>query len=88
MPPILLLVYYLLLNMATLIVYVTDKFAARARRRRTRESTLLTLSVLGGAFGGLAAMLVFRHKTRKPIFWAANLLAAAGHLYLIGRLMG
>ena len=78
---------YLILNLAALAMYGADKAAAQQRRWRTRESVLLTLSLMGGAFGGLLAMLLFHHKTRKPAFWAANLLGAAGHLYLIGLLV-
>jgi uncharacterized membrane protein YsdA (DUF1294 family) len=81
------LAYYLIINIATFIVYWSDKSAARNGRWRTRESVLLTLSLFGGAFGGLLAMVLFHHKTRKPLFWAINLLGCAIHVYLIFQLL-
>ncbi len=77
------LAYYLIINIATFGVYWADKAAARRGGWRTRESALLTLSLVGGAFGGLLAMILFHHKTRKLIFWGANLIGCAIHLYLI-----
>ena len=75
---------YLLINLAALFTYGADKAAAKQHRWRTRESVLLALSMFGGAFGGLLAMFLFRHKTRKIKFWAVNLVGAAAHLMLIG----
>ena len=77
------LAYYLIINLVTFAVYGWDKLAAVQGRWRTRESVLLTLSAIGGAFGGLLAMILFHHKTRKTIFWVVNLVACAVHLYLI-----
>lgn len=87
MLPLIALVYYLILNLAVLVAYGVDKSAARRGRWRTRESVLLGLGLAGGAFGGLLGMVLFRHKTRKPAFWAANLTSAAVHLYLISQLI-
>jgi uncharacterized membrane protein YsdA (DUF1294 family) len=83
LPPSLLFTFYLIINTATLILYGKDKVSAQTRRRRTRETTLLSISLLGGAFGGLLAMFFFRHKTLKPIFWIANTAGAILHLLLI-----
>jgi uncharacterized membrane protein YsdA (DUF1294 family) len=77
------LAYYLVISIVTFIAYWWDKSAAREGRRRTRESVLLTLSILGGAFGGLLAMVLFRHKTRHTIFWVVNILGIVINLYLI-----
>ncbi len=83
MPPLPVLAFYLILNTAALVIYAADKAAARQGRWRTRETLLMGLSLAGGAFGGLLAMLLFHHKTRKLRFWLVNLLSAAAHLLLI-----
>jgi len=77
------LAYYLIINIAAFIIYGYDKFSAKRGGWRTPESVLLGLSLLGGAFGGLLAMLLFRHKTRHTVFWIVNLAGCAVHLYLI-----
>ncbi|RPJ43403.1 MAG: DUF1294 domain-containing protein [Chloroflexi bacterium] len=77
------LAYYLIINLATFVVYGWDKSSARQGRWRTQESVLLTLSIFGGAFGGLLAMTLLHHKTRKMVFWVVNLVGCAIHLYLI-----
>ncbi len=77
------LAYYLIINIAAFIIYGYDKFSAKRGGWRTPESVLLGLSLLGGAFGGLLAMILFHHKTRHTVFWIVNLFGCAVHLYLI-----
>ena len=61
--------YYLIItNIFTLIVYGLDKGRARSKKWRISEKTLLLLSLAGGSAGALAAMLLFRHTTRKLKF--------------------
>jgi uncharacterized membrane protein YsdA (DUF1294 family) len=81
--PSLAFAYYAIINIAAFVIYGYDKFSAKRGGRRTPESVLLGISLLGGAFGGLLAMIVFRHKTRHTIFWVVNLIGCAVHLYLI-----
>ena len=61
-------IYLLVVNLAAFIAFGADKHAAVSGRWRTRESTLLGLCLIGGAAGGLAAMHLFHHKTRKSVF--------------------
>ena len=56
------------LNLATYIAYARDKTAARQGRRRTPESTLLALGLLGGWPAALLAQQRLRHKTAKSSF--------------------
>lgn len=62
------LIYLVAINFVTFIIFGIDKFKAIKKKWRVRESVLLGLSAVGGCIGGLAAMYIFRHKTKTPIF--------------------
>jgi uncharacterized membrane protein YsdA (DUF1294 family)/cold shock CspA family protein len=64
------LVFYAAVSVVAFVMYWHDKSAARVSRRRTPESTLHTIGLLGGWPGSLIAMHVFRHKSAKPSFRA------------------
>ncbi len=69
MTPLALAISYLLpLNLVTFGLFWWDKQCAIHRRWRVPESTLLTLCLVGGAFGAKTGQGVFRHKTRKEPF--------------------
>jgi uncharacterized membrane protein YsdA (DUF1294 family) len=61
---------YPLLSVVALVLYGRDKSAAKSGgvRRRTPESTLHVIALLGGWPGALLAQRMFRHKTRKEPF--------------------
>lgn len=62
---LLLLAYVLIISLVAVGVTVYDKWAAKKRpKERTRESTLLLLSALGGSVAMLLTMLAIRHKTK------------------------
>lgn len=61
-------VYILAVSLLTWILFGLDKWKAIHGKWRIRESTLLGLSFIGGAVGGLAGMYLFRHKIRKMRF--------------------
>ena len=67
-PPVLALVYLGALNLFTVSLWWWDKQCAIRRRWRVPESTLLTLCLVGGAFGAKMGQGLFRHKTRKEPF--------------------
>lgn len=77
--------YLILLSLITFIAYHIDKKKAIKGAYRTKEKTLLLLSLFGGAFGGYPAMLIFRHKT-KGEHWYFTLVNILGIL-LHGALM-
>ena len=55
-------------------LYFIDKALAKAGAFRIPEKVLIFFSVLFGGVGGLAAMLIFRHKTKHWYFFLANSL--------------
>ena len=53
------------LSLISFLVTVYDKWAAKHNpRHRTRENTLLFLSLIGGSVAMFATMLMIRHKTK------------------------
>lgn len=68
--PWLLAVAYAVLSVACFTAYALDKSAARARRRRTPERTLLLLGLAGGWPGAVLAQQWLRHKSAKAAFQA------------------
>ncbi|RUM05801.1 DUF1294 domain-containing protein [Rhizobium chutanense] len=65
---------FLALNLIVFSVYFLDKRAARQGGWRISERTLLTLALIGGSLGAVAAQQILRHKTRKEPF--RSILAA------------
>lgn len=61
-------VYLWILNLLSFFLYGLDKYRAIHNQWRIPERLLLLLAVLGGAFGALFAMRLFRHKTKKTKF--------------------
>lgn len=57
-------------SVLTFVLFAWDKFRAGRAGRRISEWQLVVWSALGGWLGGLAAMLLVRHKTAKVTFWA------------------
>lgn len=73
---------YVLMSVATFVVYWHDKRAAERGRPRVPEKTLHGLEFLGGWPGALAAQQLIRHKNRKVRFflvtWSIGVLHVAG----------
>jgi uncharacterized membrane protein YsdA (DUF1294 family) len=65
---------YLIASTITFLAYGFDKSAAMNDRRRTPESTLHLLSLVGGWPGALVAQQMFHHKSRSwvPDYFLAN----------------
>lgn len=62
------MVYVLLINFFSFIIFGLDKRKAVLHQRRIPETTLLGISFLGGSIGSIIAMLIFRHKISKTSF--------------------
>ena len=57
-------------NLSTALFFAADKMQAKAGGTRVPEKVLHALVLVGGTVGGLAGMLLFRHKIRKARFQA------------------
>lgn len=62
------LIVLAVMSVVTFAAFAWDKRCARRGAWRMPEKTLLTLCALCGAPGGMAAMRLCRHKTKKPPF--------------------
>ena len=83
-----LLYYMTIINVLAFILYGIDKKRAEKEKYRIPESRLLLVAIIGGAFGAMAGMLIFHHKTRKsrfrkvvPIFLVIYVVLTAFCLY-------
>lgn len=83
------LMWFLLANLLTLIIYGADKMAARKAWRRVPESTLLVFGIVGGWPGAIVGQQLFRHKTQKQPFKTyfiisviLNVIALGGVYYM------
>ena len=76
--PLVLAIAYLVLSALSWLMYWWDKDAAGQGARRTPESTLHFVDLLGGWPGALIAQQQFRHKTVKAsfqtVFWLTVLV--------------
>ena len=83
---------YLAASALTFAVYAFDKSAARQGTRRTPESTLHWLALVGGWPGALVAQQVLRHKSSKAgfrsVFWATVVLNVVAFVALASSSVG
>jgi len=64
-----LIIYFLAINLIGFLLMWTDKRKARKNQWRLKENKLWTIAVLGGALGMTVAMFLFRHKTKHLSFF-------------------
>ena len=76
-----LIAYLISINVYTFILCYIDKLRSIKKKYRIKESTLILISILGGCFGFVLGMHIFRHKTKKMKF---NLLylVCFGYVFL------
>jgi len=63
--------YFILISIFSFTLYAYDKLQALKNSHnvsRVSEKALLFSSFIGGTFGSLISMFVFRHKIKKPSF--------------------
>ncbi len=64
-----LICYLIIINALGFAFMLADKQKAIKNKWRIPEATLLGVSLLGGSLGCFLGMQIFRHKTRKPLFF-------------------
>ena len=73
--------YYVAVNVVSFLLMACDKLSAKILSNyRVSENSLLSVSLLGGAFGGLIGMMMFNHKLKKASFCIKYALCFAAHL--------
>jgi uncharacterized membrane protein YsdA (DUF1294 family)/cold shock CspA family protein len=84
--PFVVLPVYLVASAVSFQVYAHDKSAAKQNQRRTPESILHLLGLIGGWPGAFIAQQLIRHKSKKQsfqnTFWATVVLNCIGLLLL------
>lgn len=64
-----LLVYLIIINLFSFILFGIDKKKAERKEWRISESSLIGVSILGGSIGALIGMVIFKHKLSKKAFY-------------------
>jgi len=83
------IIYFIIINILTFIAFAADKMKALKDGWRVKESTLLLLSFLGGAAGGILGMIMCRHKIRSlkfkillPVFLILQIIIVGTIIYI------
>ena len=83
--------YILVISLVTIVLTIYDKVAAKKRRFRISEATLMLCGVFGGAVAELITMLLIHHKTRHikfmlglPLIILAQAILLAVFNYIFG----
>ena len=63
-----LLIYLGIINFVAFVMFAIDKVNVAEHRSRIRIVTLLGVAFIGGSAGGLLAMYLLHHKTKKDYF--------------------
>lgn len=65
---ILIIVYFIVMNIVGFASMGIDKAKAKKHAWRTPEATLFAIAILGGSIGSILGMQYFRHKTKHWYF--------------------
>lgn len=76
--------WILVMNLLSFLAFFIDKQKAICGKWRIPEIMLFLLCFFGGAFGGIVAMKLFHHKTKKwkfrlgvPLLWIIQIILFA-----------
>ena len=76
------LFYLLITNVTSFALFFSDKQKAKKDKWRIKESTLHIAGFMGGIIGSIAAMILFHHKTKKPMFVAITIIALLFNIFV------
>lgn len=77
------LIYLAVVSLISVIITVKDKAAAKLKKRRVPENTLLLFGAIGGATLMFITMLIIRHKTKHLKFMIPLPLMSIVHIVLL-----
>jgi uncharacterized membrane protein YsdA (DUF1294 family) len=78
--------YLLIINLISFALYFIDKQKSKRDKWRIKESTLHFVSFLGGTLGSIAAMILFHHKTKKPMFVMITIIALLFNIFIFSQI--
>ena len=78
-----LLLYLILINVVSFVLFAVDKKKAKRGAWRIKERTLIFFSFIGGSLGSILSMLIMRHKTQKLKFTLLVPLSFIIHVIII-----
>ena len=76
-------IWFILISAVSIIMTVYDKWAAKHKKRRVPERTLLSLGIVGGAAAMYLTMKMIRHKTKKKKFMVGLPLEILLHVLIV-----
>ena len=62
------IVYFVIINIISILICSYDKYAAKKGRRRIPEKNLFSLCIFGGSISMYITMRLIRHKTKHKRF--------------------
>jgi uncharacterized membrane protein YsdA (DUF1294 family) len=77
------LIYLVIINLLSLVVFSIDKENAKKNKKRVSERNLHFLELAGGVFFILPAIYIIRHKNRKANYFVLSFLIGIGWLILL-----
>ena len=77
------LFYLLIMNLTSFALFFSDKQKAKKDKWRIKESTLHITGFFGGIIGSIAAMILFHHKTKKPMFVVITIIALLFNVFMV-----
>jgi len=72
------IIYLIIINIASGILFSYDKHAAGINNRRVPERTLHILEMLGGVFANMVLMYSIHHKNRKFRYYGVTWIILTG----------